>query len=317
MVLRVIPDQIPDLDSLGLPDACRELANRPRGMVLVTGPTGSGKSTTLAAMVDHINGSREGHILTMEDPLEFVHEDKSCYVTQREIGTDCKSFGQALRRGLRQDPDVILIGELRDLETIEMALTAAETGHLVMATMHTTNAISSVDRIIDVFPHEAQEQIRIQLSNALHGVVSQTLLTRVGGGQIAASEVLICTDGVRSLIREGKTAQMLNFLQTGSKVGMNTLEQSLVDLVNAGEITPVDAIHAANRPQDVRRAVRMPSQVGGIGDALAGTPRKASSSPAPPRVSRPSPQADAPTPQSPAASPLRRSTRKGGLFDRT
>jgi twitching motility protein PilT len=327
LVLRVIPDEIPELESLGLPQACMDMALKPRGLVLVTGPTGSGKSTTLAAMVDYINRNVEGHILTMEDPLEFLHDDKLSYVTQREIGTDCKSFQQALRRGLRQDPDVILIGELRDLTTIELALTAAETGHLVMGTLHTTSAISTVDRIIDVFPTDAQDQVRVQLSNALQGVISQGLIPKIGGGRVAATEVLICTDGVRSLIREGKTSQMLNFLQTGAKYGMNTLEQSLVDLVNAGVITAEDAVSTANRPQDVRRAVRMPPNT--QMDPMAGhgsggapppparqQPRQVAQQPRPASPPPQQPSGPQGTPPQPGAGPPRRGRRKGGLFDR-
>ena len=263
MVVRVIPDEIPAFERLGLPPVCLELAMKPRGLVLVTGPTGSGKSTTLASMVDHINRNAQGHILTMEDPLEFVHEDQLCYVTQRQIGSDCKDFSQALRRALRQDPDVILIGEMRDLETIELAITAAETGHLVLGTLHTTSSISTVDRIIDVFPTDAQQQVRVQLATTLQGVISQCLVSRVGGGRVAAHEILIATDGVRSLIREGKTPQMLNFLQTGSKYGMGTLEQSLVKLVNEGLISLDDAIGKANRPDEVRKNARVPERSGG------------------------------------------------------
>jgi twitching motility protein PilT len=252
-VIRVIPDRIPTAEELGLPSVCLELSMKPRGLVLVTGPTGSGKSTTLAAMIDFINRNEAGHILTMEDPLEFMHKDQKSYVTQRQIGSDCKSFSQALRRALRQDPDVILIGEMRDLETIELAITAAETGHLVFGTLHTTSAISTVDRIIDVFPTDAQQQVRVQLATTLQGVISQCLVPRVGGGRIAAHEILIATDGVRSLIREGKTPQMLNFLQTGSKHGMATLEQRLVQLVNEGKVSLDDATAKANRPDDVRK----------------------------------------------------------------
>jgi twitching motility protein PilT len=215
LVIRQIPDKVPKAENLNLPKACLELASRARGLVLVTGPTGSGKSTTLAALIDYINEHEDGHILTMEDPLEFIHKDKRCFVTQRQIGNDSPTFREALRRSLRQDPDVILIGEMRDLETISLAITAAETGHLVFGTLHTTTAISTVDRVIDVFPPEAQQQVRVQLSATLQGVVSQTLLPKVGGGRVAAYEILIATDGVRALIREGKTTQLLNLIQTG------------------------------------------------------------------------------------------------------
>ena len=213
LVMRQIPEAIPSAKQLGLPQVCLDLAAKPRGLVLVTGPTGSGKST-LAAMIDHINETESGHILTMEDPLEFVHPDKRCIVTQRQIGQDSTSFREALRRALRQDPDVILIGELRDLETIAMAITAAETGHLVFGTLHTTSAISTVDRIVDVFPTDAQQQVRVQLAGTLQGVVSQTLVPKVGGGRVAAREILVATDAVRSLIREAKAAQILNLMQT-------------------------------------------------------------------------------------------------------
>ena len=223
LVIRQIPDVIPDHKQLGLPQICLDLAAKPRGLVLVTGPTGSGKSTTLAAMINFINETESGHILTMEDPLEFIHRDKQCFVTQRQIGSDSPSFKEALRRALRQDPDVILIGEMRDLETISMAITAAETGHLVFGTLHTTSAISTVDRIIDVFPTDAQQQVRVQLAGTLQGLISQTLVPKVGGGRVAAREILVATDGVRALIRDSKSAQILNLMQTGKAFGMSTL----------------------------------------------------------------------------------------------
>ena len=253
LVVRQIPDKIPNARQLGLPQICLDLASKPRGLVLVTGPTGSGKSTTLAAMLDYINETEHGHILTMEDPLEFVHQDKKCYFTQRQVGQDTASFREGLRRALRQDPDVILIGEMRDLETISMAITAAETGHLVFGTLHTTSATSTIDRIVDVFPTDAQQQVRVQLSSTLQGVISQTLVPKVGGGRVAAREILVATDAVRSLVREAKTAQMLNMMQTGRAVGMATLEDELLKLVAEGLITPDDAISKANRPDDVRR----------------------------------------------------------------
>ncbi len=255
LVVRQIPDRIPDAKSLGIPQVCLDLAAKPRGLVLVTGPTGSGKSTTLAALIDHVNEHEHGHILTMEDPLEFVHPDKQCFVTQRQIGTDCPSFKEALRRALRQDPDVILIGEMRDLETIGMAITAAETGHLVFGTLHTTSAISTVDRIIDVFPTDAQQQVRTQLASALQGVISQTLVAKVGGGRVPVREILVATDAIRSLIREGKAAQMLNVMQTGRSAGMCTLEDELVRLAQEGVITAEAAVGKANRPDDVKRRV--------------------------------------------------------------
>ena len=253
LVIRQIPDEIPDHQKLGLPQICLDLAAKPRGLVLVTGPTGSGKSTTLAAMIDYINQTENGHILTMEDPLEFVHKDKQCYVTQRQIGQDCSTFREGLRRALRQDPDVILIGEMRDLETISMAISAAETGHLVFGTLHTTSAISTVDRIIDVFPTDAQQQVRVQMGSTLQGVISQTLVPKIGGGRVAAREVLVGTDAVKSLIREGKSQQILNLMQTGKQYGMSTLEDELLQAYADGLITGDDCIAKANRPDDVRR----------------------------------------------------------------
>ncbi len=274
LVVRVISDQIPDARKLGLPQICIDLAAKPRGLVLVTGPTGSGKSTTLAAMIDHVNQTEHGHILTMEDPLEFVHRDKQCFVTQRQIGLDCSSFREGLRRALRQDPDVILIGEMRDLETISMAISAAETGHLVFGTLHTTSAISTVDRIIDVFPTDAQQQVRVQLSSTLQGVVSQTLVAKVGGGRVAAREILVATDAVKSLVREGKSAQILNLMQTGKQHGMTTLEDELVRLYAEGLITGDDAIGKANRPEDVKKRLAdtpVRPAAGGLGGARAMT----------------------------------------------
>ena len=280
LVVRLIPDQIPDYKKLGLPQICLDFAAKPRGLVLVTGPTGSGKSTTLAAMIDFINQHEHGHILTMEDPLEFVHPDKQCFVTQRQIGQDCSSFREGLRRALRQDPDVILIGEMRDLETISMAISAAETGHLVFGTLHTTSAISTVDRIIDVFPTDAQQQVRVQLSGTLQGVVSQTLVPKVGGGRVAAREILVATDAVRSLIREGKSQQMLNLMQTGRAHGMTTLEDELLRFYGEGLITGDDAVARSNRPDDVRKRIEstpvkkstaaMDGGMGAMGGGMAG-----------------------------------------------
>jgi twitching motility protein PilT len=249
--LRRIPFNIPPLESLGFPPAVNDLCHKPRGLVLVTGPTGSGKSTTLASMIDHINRTECGHILTLEDPIEFLHQDKSCYLNQREIGTDTRSFAAALRAALREDPNVILVGEMRDLETIGLAITAAETGHLVFGTLHTTGAVQTVDRMVDVFPHEAQQQVRMQLSVTLQGVISQTLMPKVGGGRICAQEIMVGTDAVRSLIREGKTAQLGNVLQTGTQFGMQTLEAHLAKLCSQGLITADDALSKANNPQSV------------------------------------------------------------------
>lgn len=258
MVIRKIPFDIPTIEELKLPDVCRELAEKPRGLVLVTGPTGSGKSTTLAALIDHINRTEENHILTMEDPIEFIHMDKKCYINQREIGADTATFNGGLKRALRQDPDVILIGELRDLETISLAVSAAETGHLVFATLHTTSAIQTVDRLIDVFPPDQQEQIRMQLSITLQGVISQCLLSKIGGGRVAAHEIMIATGAVRASIREGKTAQMQNILTTGRRYGMVTLEDALAKLAKAGIITPETAVSKSNNPEMVRRALNIP-----------------------------------------------------------
>ena len=255
MVVRQITDQIQDHKKLGLPEVALDLAKKPRGLVLVTGPTGSGKSTTLAAMIDYINQTQSGHILTMEDPLEFVHPDKKSFVTQRQIGQDCPSFKEGLRRAWRQDPDVILIGEMRDLETISMAISAAETGHLVFGTLHTTSAISTVDRIIDVFPADAQQQVRVQLASTLQGVISQTLVPMSGGGRTAAREILIATDAVRSLIREGKSAQILNLMQTGKQFGMATLEDQLLEAYAGGRISADACIAKSNRPDDIRRRI--------------------------------------------------------------
>ncbi len=280
IVVRQIPDLIPDYKKLGLPQICLDLAAKPRGLVLVTGPTGSGKSTTLAAMIDYINQTEHGHILTMEDPLEFVHPDKKCFVTQRQIGQDCASFREGLRRALRQDPDVILIGEMRDLETISMAITAAETGHLVFGTLHTTSAISTVDRIIDVFPTDAQQQVRVQLAGTLQGVVSQTLVAKIGGGRVAAREILVATDAVRSLIREAKSAQVLNLIQTGKQYGMCTLEDELLKAYAEGLISADDCVAKANRPDDVKRRlgeVQVKAPAATAGQAMGAAVRPAGS----------------------------------------
>src|SRR5256714_3535794 len=229
---RVIPHDIKSLEELGLPASLHAFTDKPRGLVLVTGPTGSGKSTTLAAIIDEINRTRSDHILTIEDPIEFVHKHKRCIVNQREIGPDAVSFGDALRAALRQDPDAILLGEMRDLETISTALTAAETGHLVFGTLHTQSAPSTIDRIIDVFPAEQQEQVRIQIANSLQGVVTQALLpTADGTGRVPALEILLPDDAVRNLIRQGKVEQIYSVMQTNTSRGMQTMEQSLADLI--------------------------------------------------------------------------------------
>jgi len=240
-VFRQIPQKIPRLDDLGLPPILKTLANAEKGLVLVTGPTGSGKSTTLAAMIDMINETMAGHILTLEDPIEFVHKPKRALVNQREIGSQSKSFNAALRSALREDPDVILVGELRDLETMSLALTAAETGHLVFGTLHTASAPKTIDRIIDVFPVDQQAQIRTMLSESLLGVVAQMLVKKKNGGRQAALEILLGTPAVKNLIREGKTHQLLSVMQVTGKLGMQTLEASLVELVTAGTISLEEA----------------------------------------------------------------------------
>ena len=249
---RIIPEELMTLEELGLPLSLRELAQKPRGLVLVTGPTGSGKSTTLAAMIDEVNRTRHEHILTIEDPIEFVHRHKSCIVNQREIGVDATSFAEALRGALRQDPDVILVGEMRDLETIGIALTAAETGHLVLGTLHTSSAPGTIDRIIDVFAAEQQEQIRIQIAGALQGVVTQALIpTADGNGRVAALEILLPDDAVRNLIRQGKVEQIYSIMQTGASKGMMTMEQSLAELVVRRVISIDEAIGRSSRPDQL------------------------------------------------------------------
>ncbi len=251
-VFRVIPIKIPTLEELALPKVCRYLAERPRGLVLVTGPTGSGKSTTLAAMIDHINENRAVHIITLEDPIEFMHKNKKAYVNQREIGEDTHSFASALKRVLRQDPDVILVGEMRDLETISAAITAAETGHLVLATLHTTGGPATVDRIIDVFPPHQQQQVRMQLSGTLEGVLSQVLLRSSDGkGRVMAMEIMLGIPAIGNLIREGKTHQMASIIQGGSSVGMQTLDQHLKALLSAGKITYEEAMSKAMNPREL------------------------------------------------------------------
>ena len=230
-VFRTIPSKILSLDDLGCPDIFRDIADNPRGLVLVTGPTGSGKSTTLAAMVDYINNHKHDHILTIEDPIEFVHDNKLCLINQREVHRDTLSFNAALRSALREDPDVILVGEMRDPETIRLALTAAETGHLVLATLHTTSAAKTINRIIDVFPAGEKDMVRSMLSDSLQAVLSQALLRSIEGGRIAALEVMLCTPAIRNLIREDKVAQMYSTIQTGHEKGMQTLDQHLKQLV--------------------------------------------------------------------------------------
>jgi twitching motility protein PilT len=253
--LRLIPYAIPSGAELGLPAVTRSWADLRQGMILVTGPTGSGKSTTLAAILDEINRTRAWHIITIEDPIEYVHRHQAAAISQREIGQDTDSFAHALRSALREDPDVLLVGEMRDPETIQTALTIAETGHLVFATLHTNDAGQAIDRIVDVFPGDKQAQIRVQLAGSLTGIISQRLLPRVGGGRVAAFEVLTGTYAVRNLIRDGKSSQLRNLITTGgAKFGMQTLEQSLTELVSAGEITYQDALAVSLFPGDIHQA---------------------------------------------------------------
>ena len=257
LALRTVPIHVTPLAQLGMPDVCRTLATKPNGMVLVTGATGSGKSTTLAGMIDHINETERRHIVTIEDPIEFLHTDKNSIIAQREIGADTTSYPEALRHVLRQDPDVILIGEMRDLETISTAITAAETGHLVLATLHTTSAPQTIDRIIDVFPPEQQGQIRLQLSVALEGVITMTLLPRAAGqGRVAAVETLIVTSAVRNLIREGKTFQISNLMQMGAQYGSQTMDQALKSLVDRRLVAPEDALARASNSEELRRLLQ-------------------------------------------------------------
>jgi twitching motility protein PilT len=247
-VFRTIPSEILSLEDLGTPPIFKTIADNPRGLVLVTGPTGSGKSTTLAAMMDYINNKAYAHILTIEDPIEFVHESKKCLINQREVHRDTLGFNEALRSALREDPDIILVGEMRDLETIRLALTAAETGHLVFGTLHTSSAAKTIDRVIDVFPAAEKTMVRSMLSESLRAVVAQTLMKKIGGGRIAAWEIMIGTPAIRNLIREDKVAQMYSSIQTGTAVGMITMDQYLLDLLSRGLISKQDArVKAVNK----------------------------------------------------------------------
>ena len=259
MSLRIIPLKLPTLDQLGLPPAIEYFANLPQGLVLVTGPTGSGKSTTLAAMINYINENRRCHILTIEDPVEYVHPHKNSAVSQREVGYDTISFARALRAALREDPDVILVGEMRDPETVQFALSIAETGHLVFATLHTNDAPQALDRISDMFPAERQNQIKVQLAACLSGVVSQRLIPRVGGGMVAAFEILVANNAVRGLIREGKTHQVRNILASGRNEGMCTLESWLNMLVQNGWITYEDAVARSLHGKEIRPPMPVPA----------------------------------------------------------
>ena len=256
MALRIIPITIPTIDSLGLPSVIKDLARLPRGLVLVTGPTGSGKSTTLASMVDQINNERNCHILTLEDPLEYLHKHKKAMVNQREIGSDSLSFGNALRGALRQDPDVILVGEMRDLETISIAITAAETGHFVLSTLHTSGAAKTIDRVIDVFPPHQQQQVRVQLSSVVQGIISQQLLPKADGkGRVAAHEIMIATPAIRNLIREDKIHQIDTAIQTGAKLKMQTMDSSLIDLYMRGLIRKDIALTQAMNPEEMKKYI--------------------------------------------------------------
>jgi twitching motility protein PilT len=248
LVLRQIPNQLFDLRTIGMPDKIKELLYRPRGLFLVTGPTGSGKSTTLASMMNYINENRDGHIITIEDPIEYYHPHKKCVVTQREVGSDVPSFSEAIKRALRQDPDVILVGELRDLETIEAAISAAETGHLVFGTLHTNSAAKTVDRIVDAFPANMKEMIRTQLSTSIIAVISQTLCKKKTGGRIAAYEIMVNTSSIASLIRDNKTFRIPSDIQTGANLGMITLDTHLMSLVNRELIDPDEALEKSQEP---------------------------------------------------------------------
>ena len=254
LAFRLVRWEIPTLEELGLPEVCRSLVVKPRGLVLVTGPTGTGKSTTLAAMIDYLNERERRHIVTIEDPIEFVHRDKQCLISQRELGGDTASFAAALKHVLRRDPDVILVGEMRDLETIALALTAAETGHLVLATLHTPSAAQTIDRIIDSFPPYQQQQVKLQLSTVLEAVLCQTLVPRADGtGRVAAVEVMVATSAVRNLIREGKTFQIPNVIQSGSQYGMQSMDQALADLCRRNIITREEALARAASPEELER----------------------------------------------------------------
>lgn len=263
---RTVNSTPPTFESLGLPEVVKTVSNRPRGLILVTGPTGSGKSTTLAAMIDYINSTRTEHILTMEDPIEFVHTSKKGIVHQRELGQDTRSMANALRSALREDPDVILVGEMRDLETIGLALTAAETGHLVMGTLHTSSAAQTIDRVVDVFPEGQQQQIRLQLSNSLIAVFSQTLLQKLSDdgvtkkGRIMAQEIMLVTGAIANLIREQKTAQIYSALQTGTSIGMQTLDMALRDLVLNKKVDIQDALAKSHHPDELKRMLGLEAE---------------------------------------------------------
>jgi twitching motility protein PilT len=253
---RLVPFAVPTIDQLGLPQIFKELILKPRGLILVTGPTGSGKSTTMAAMINHLNENDRRSIITIENPIEFLHSDKKCIVVQRDLGDDTESFSTALVHALRHDPDVIVIGEMRDLETVGTAVMAAETGHLVLGTLHTTDAAQTIDRIIDVFPHGQQSQIRLQLSQVLEAVISQALLPRIGGGRVAALEIMLATSAVRNLIREEKTFELLSVMQLNMKEGMQTLDQALADLVRNRVVSEEEALMKSSSPERLKKAMQ-------------------------------------------------------------
>ncbi|MDB9525707.1 type IV pilus twitching motility protein PilT [Oscillatoria sp. CS-180] len=277
--LRALSSKIPSMDLLGLPPIVRELSEKPRGLILVTGPTGSGKSTTLASMINEINMTRPEHILTVEDPIEFVYEPIKSLIHQRQIGEDTKSFGNALRAALREDPDVILVGEMRDLETISLAISAAETGHLVFGTLHTSSASQTVDRMVDVFPPEQQTQVRVQLSNSLVAVLSQCLVPKANPkpgefGRVMAQEIMVVTPAISNLIREGKTAQIYGAIQTGGRLAMQTLEKALADQYKAGGISFESAMAKTSRPEELQRLIGGMAAAGKEKQAAAGAARR-------------------------------------------
>jgi len=319
-VFRQIPHEILSADKLGLPRAVMDLCHLSKGLVLVTGPTGSGKSTTLAAMVDHINRSRHDHIITIEDPIEFVHKNKSCLINQREVHRHTHSFKRALRAALREDPDIVLVGEMRDLETVEIAIETAETGHLVFGTLHTTTAPSTIDRIIDQFPADRQAQIRTMLSNSLKGVIAQTLCKKKSGGRVAALEILVGNTAVASNIREGKTHQLTSVMQMGGKLGMRLLNDSLLFLVQTGQVDPKEAYVKAVDKADIERKLSSigvtvdPSAFGEISESGPSAPAQpqAGPRPMPPMAPDPSP-ADAPIAQAPL--PNRQPRDRAGYAD--